>query len=151
MKRAKSIYRLSHDHHHALKAAQLIKKDAPVFKNLPGSTEGKVDYIINFYKEELIPHFYNEEEILFKIVKGRKQTVDLLIDEIKAEHKKISGLVRQLSIDENKAEILDKLGNLLSGHIRKEERILFPQIESILSEKESEQVSLLLENKSSSG
>jgi iron-sulfur cluster repair protein YtfE (RIC family) len=36
----------------------------------------------------------------------------------------------------NIEDILDELGMLLDNHIRKEERILFPKIEEILSDEE---------------
>jgi len=43
IKRDKALHILSHDHHHGLILAQLIKKGSPQYKNLPNTTEGKKD------------------------------------------------------------------------------------------------------------
>jgi len=136
MKRHKGLYSLSHDHHQGLILAQLIKKNAPKYKNLPDTTDGKTEYTINFYNVELVKHFRQEEEILFPAVKGKDKAVDSLIDEIISEHRKIESLVDSLKTKSDQVEILDELGNLLESHIRKEERNLFPEIEKILSEGE---------------
>jgi iron-sulfur cluster repair protein YtfE (RIC family) len=136
MKRHKSLISLSHDHHHGLVLSQLIKKNAPEYKNLPKTIEGKVEYTINFYKAELIKHFRQEEEILFPAAKGKDKKVDLLIDEIISEHRRIGDLVNKLKPENDQVQLLDELGNLLESHIRKEERNLFPEIEKILSEDE---------------
>ena len=58
--------------------------------------------------------------------------------EIISEHKKIKQLVVQLESGENKSDILNELGVLLELHIRKEERILFVEIEKLLTEDEFE-------------
>ena len=138
MKRHRSLYPLSHDHHQGLILAQLIKKNAPKYKNLPNTIDGKVEYTIYFYNTELVKHFRNEEEILFPPAKGKDKKIDSLIDEIISEHRKIKSLVDSLKSENNYENVLDELGNLLESHIRKEERSLFPEIEKILSEKELE-------------
>jgi len=136
MKRHKGLYSLSHDHHQGLILAQLIKKSAPKYKNLPDTTDGKTEYTINFYNVELLKHFKQEEEILFPAVKGKDKAIDSLIDEIISEHRRIKSLVDSLKAKNNHEQLLDELGNLLELHIRKEERILFPAIEKLLSEDE---------------
>jgi len=138
MKRHKSLYPLSHDHHQGLILAQIIKKNAPKYKNLPDTLDGKVEYTINFYNIELVKHFRQEEEILFPAAKGKDKRIDSLIDEIISEHRKIESLVESLKTKNNYKEILNELGNLLESHIRKEERNLFPEIEKILTEEELE-------------
>ncbi len=144
MKRHKSLYPLSHDHHHGLILAQLIKKNAPKYKNLPDTIDGKTEYTINFYNVELVKHFRHEEKILFPPAKGKDESVDKLIEEIISEHKKIKSLVDSLKTTNEYEDILDELGNLLESHIRKEERKLFPEIESVLSQDELENISKAL-------
>ena len=146
MKRHKSLYPLSHDHHHGLIIAQLIKKNAPKYKNLPDTIDGKVEHTIYFYNNELVKHFRNEEEILFPPAKGKDESLDKLIKEIILEHKKIKSLVESLKTTNNYEEMLDELGNLLESHIRKEERKLFPKIESVLSVDELEKIAGVLES-----
>lgn len=134
--RHKSIIGLSHDHHHGLVLAQLIKKNAPQYQNLPNDTEGKISYTINAYEKELLPHFKKEEEYLFPVVKGKTEKTDKLIDELLDEHKIITNLVLRLQSDNDKEELLYELGNILTNHIRKEERELFAMLEDILTEEE---------------
>ncbi len=129
IKRHKSLAPLSREHHSGLILAQLIKKGAPDYKNLPKTTSEKVKYTIEFYKSELVEHFASEEEILYPAVKNKSKEIDELFIEIISEHKKIKQLVVQLESGENKSDILNELGVLLELHIRKEERILFEEIE----------------------
>ena len=136
IKRDKALHILSHDHHHGLILAQLIKKGSPQYKNLPNTTEGKKDYSIKFYYDELVKHFEDEENILFPVVNGKDEETNNLIKEIITEHKKIKQLVNQLESDEDVEHTLDELGNILESHIRKEERDLFMKIQEILTEDE---------------
>jgi len=136
IKRHKALHILSHDHHHGLILAQLIKKGSPQYKNLPDTTEGKKDYSIKFYNDELIKHFEDEEKILFPVVKGKDDEINNLFEEIITEHKKIKQLINHLKSDEDVENTLDELGHILESHIRKEERILFGKIQEVLTEDE---------------
>jgi len=136
VRRHNSIINLSRDHHHGLILAQLIKKNAPNYKNLPSTIEGKTEYTLNAYKSELLPHFKKEEEILFPFIKGKDKELDKVIVQLIEDHKKITGLVLRVEEDDNKEEALDELGNLLTQHIRKEERELFDSIQNILTTEE---------------
>ncbi len=138
MKRTRTLIPLSQDHHHGLLLAALIKKDAPPYKTLPQTTEGKLEYTLKAWENELSIHFKNEEEILFPVVKGKDEEIDGLINGILEEHKEIEKLIVLLKTSENKIDTLDNLGNLLERHIRKEERILFQKIQEIFTEKELE-------------
>lgn len=140
IKRDKSLVTLSHDHHYGLLLAQLIKKGAPDYKDLPKTISDKVEYTKSFYKNELVKHFTNEEEILYPAVKNKSDEIDELFEEIISEHKRIKQLVVQLESSENKDDILNELGVLLELHIRKEERILFEKIQSLLSDNELKQL-----------
>ena len=140
MRRHNSIINLSRDHHQGLILAQLIRKNAPQYKNLPDTLEGKINYTLNAYKADLLPHFKKEEEILFPFVKGMNEKLDELIKQLIEEHKKITDLVIRIEKEDNKEEILDKLGNLLAQHIRKEERELFEIVQDILTEEELEKL-----------
>ena len=136
IKRHKALAPLSREHHHGLILAQLIKKDAPDYKDLPKTISDKVEYTIDIYKNELVKHFTNEEEILYPAVKNKSNEIDELFEEIISEHKKIKQLVVQLEFSENKSDILNELGILLETHIRKEERLLFEKIQNLLSDEE---------------
>ena len=136
IKRHKGLTPLSRDHHQGLILAQLIRKDAPQYKDLPKTISDKVKYTLSFYKDELVKHFKNEEDILYPAVKNNNNEIDSLFEEIISEHKKIKQLVVQLESVENKSDILNELGIMLESHIRKEERVLFDKIQNILTDKE---------------
>ncbi|HVO73091.1 MAG TPA: hemerythrin domain-containing protein [Ignavibacteriaceae bacterium] len=136
MQRHSSLSLLSNDHHHALMLAQVIKKGAPRYKKFPGTLEGKKEFAIKFYRENLIPHFHEEENLLYLFVKGKNSSIDALFAEILNEHKIIEGIINSLKDNSDIEESLDRLGNLLISHIRKEERELFPMIENEFNEED---------------
>ncbi|MCB0369593.1 MAG: hemerythrin domain-containing protein [Bdellovibrionales bacterium] len=129
MKRHKNIIALSHDHHHGLMLAQLIKKNAPEYKGLPTDLIGKVNHVKDSWEKELNLHFENEENILFPFVKGKDEEIDKLIEEVLEEHKLIESLVKKLDTHSDIESTLDQLGKALESHIRKEERELFQKIQ----------------------
>ena len=136
MKRHKSLIFISHDHYHGLQLAQLIKKNAPMFKTLPNDLEGKKNYTINFYENDLLHHFYLEENIILPAVKGRNKEIDNLFEEILNEHKNIEKAVESLKENIDIENKLDEIGILLQNHIRKEEQVLFEKIQKELTENE---------------
>ncbi len=133
MKRHPSLVPLSKEHHDALILAQLVKKNAPVYKGLPETVEGKKDYALAMFCNHLLPHFKKEEAILQQ-VEGCHQSIDRLAGIIIEEHKELVVLFSQLESDPDTASVLDKTGYLLESHIRKEERELFPLIQEYCSE-----------------
>lgn len=136
MKRHPALHPLSHDHHQGLILAQQLKKGAPQYKGMPSTLEGKKDYAVSFYKSELVKHFKDEEEILFPSVLGKNEKVDSLVQEVISEHRKLESLVNELEKTNQLENVMDELGQLLEKHIRKEERVLFVEIENILSDDE---------------
>ena len=129
MKRHKSLIPLSQDHHHGLMLAQLIKRGAPEYKGLPTDTDGKIKYTRESWENELKIHFLNEENILFPSVKGKNIEIDELIDNLLTEHREIEKMIAKLEVNNESEEKLNELGEKLENHIRKEERILFQQLQ----------------------
>ena len=136
MKRHPALHPLSHDHHQGLIIAQQLKKGAPRYKGMPSTLEEKKNYTVSFYNNELKSHFKEEEEILFPLAKNRTPELDIMINEIVDEHRKMEKLVNEIEKTTDLKNVLDSLGWLLEKHIRKEERKLFPAIEEILTEEE---------------
>ncbi|GAB6283726.1 MAG: hypothetical protein STSR0008_25290 [Ignavibacterium sp.] len=139
MKRHQCLIKLSKDHHQGLIVAQLLKKDAPKFRDLPDDLNGKTKYAINFYENELKNHFALEENILIPFILKRNKNIDVLCNQILEEHKVIFNKFEDIKnyFDEDK---LDKIGILLSRHIRKEERELFELIQENFSDEELNQL-----------
>ncbi|MGE5401517.1 MAG: hemerythrin domain-containing protein [Ignavibacteriales bacterium] len=145
MPRASGLIPLSHDHHHGLRLAQLIKKNAPKYSDLPESIQDKAKYTIEFYYSDLLKHFSSEEEILYPFVKGVDESVDRLFKEIIEEHRQIREqieIMEKESLKDTPAleDRLDELGRLLDSHIRKEERELFPRIEAVLDKEKLQEL-----------
>ena len=138
MKRHESLIALSHDHHHGLMLAQLIKMGAPEYKGLPTDLTGKVNHVKETWEKELKLHFENEEKILFSFVKGRATELDMLIEEILEEHIQIKNLIKSLDLAENQEDILNILGTKLEEHIRKEEREVFQKIQALFKDELNE-------------
>ncbi len=128
MKRHEALAPLSRDHHEALILAQLLKKDAPAYKNLPTLPNEKAAYAVNFYIDHLQKHFLQEETMLLKM-KAYSKDIENLTQEIIDEHQYLTTIFLSLDKTEDVSVTLDVLGTALENHIRKEERILFPLIQ----------------------
>jgi iron-sulfur cluster repair protein YtfE (RIC family) len=133
MKRHPSLAHLSRDHHGALILAKLLQKDAPAYKGLPTDTTGKAVYAIDFYKRELIKHFEAEEKAL-SMVKGTNTHLDALVQTIFEEHQQLHKSFNNIVPVAVLPGELDEIGLALEKHVRKEERELFPLIESTCTE-----------------
>lgn len=127
-KRDSLLAPLSREHHHTLILAQVLKKSAHGYKDLPVSDGERIKYAMSFFREQLLPHFH-EEEIMMKKVIGCNAEVDALCKEISQEHIRLETLFEGLIHGENAEAALNELGMLLEQHIRKEERRLFPMIQ----------------------
>lgn len=136
MKRHKALQSLSHDHHHGLLLAQLIKTGSPEYKGLPNTLNGKKDYALKSFEKDLVPHFRKEEDILFPVVKNKSKNINHLVEKLIAQHKQIYLLVGKIKASDSFQNDLDELGKLLELHIRKEERELFQEIQKFLNEDE---------------
>lgn len=134
MKRHKSLIPLSRQHHEALILAQIIKKDAPAYKGLPTDIKGKREYTLIMFRDHLVPHFEAEELILIPFVLGKNEKIDELCEQIISEHNEISVLIELIRTEEDLEINLDKLGILISLHVRKEERELFKIIQEVFTE-----------------
>lgn len=128
MKRHEALAPLSRDHHEALILAQLLKKNAPVYKGMPDNAPAKALYAIEFFKTKLQSHFSIEEQILQK-VKIYNPVIAELTEEIIKEHEQITSIFKVLQLQPDIDEALHEAGTILEGHIRKEERVLFPLIQ----------------------
>lgn len=143
MKRHEALIPLSRDHHGALILAQLLKKDAPVYKGLPETTEKKASYAISFFETGLMAHF-EKEEALFELVKNTHPDIDRLIKELVEEHRTLSAMFGSLRENKDLIYKTNRLGILLADHIRKEERSLFPLLEQYCTEEQLTRAGRLL-------
>ena len=133
MKRHEAIAPLSRDHHNTLLLAQLLKKDAPVYKGLPDKLHDKARYAMDQFETHIRKHFQLEEMMLEK-VKDVNPSIKILAREIKAEHRELTDLFQSLTTANGPEMIMNELAVKLEAHIRKEERVLFPMLQEQCSE-----------------
>ena len=135
MKRIEQLQQLSKEHHHALVTASRCKASSN-----RDSDEQCANFwmkTLAFAKKDLTPHFKIEEEILLPVLEriGEKELELQLL----SEHQKLNAL---LNDQEHPPRVLLKhFGELLSSHVRFEERELFEVLQQHLLPAELEQLS----------
>jgi quercetin dioxygenase-like cupin family protein/hemerythrin len=132
MKRHRALVPLSNDHHHALVEARRLRRAA----GGSGSRSAVADFL-RFFAADTVRHFREEEEMLFPFVVGFGEAREPLVRAL-LEHQRLHALVRELDEEVERdaptAKTMRELGELLEGHIRHEERLLFPLIERLLED-----------------
>lgn len=143
MKRDEALAPLSREHHGSLILAQLLKKDAPVYRELPTEPWDKAKYAQQQFDEHIKNHFRKEEEMLEK-VKDCHAEVTVLAGEIKNEHQLMTALFSSLTNTDDLINTMDILAVTLQDHIRKEERLLFPLLQQHCSAEQLQEIHELL-------
>lgn len=146
MKRHKSLYPLSHDHHHALVQSRNLR--------LASSEPGLASFyevaqnFIAFWDTKLTLHFQQEEEILLPAFSRYSSADREEIRETLTQHVEIHHAVDELkaNLSQNTATSTAglHLAQLLEKHIRYEENFLFPAIEEIVPEDQLWEINRLL-------
>lgn len=136
MPRNPALIPLSHDHHNGLLVALRMKKGGPASHrdNWPADIHKQRDALMQYTREELLPHFALEEEILFPSL-SNAASLEVLISEIINEHAAMRSLLEMIGSAQNTdlPKQMKDFGILLEAHIRKEERQLFPMIEELVN------------------
>ncbi len=140
IKRHKSLYPLSHHHHHALVRALEIRRAAE--RPEPERTAalhqaGRA--LVEFWKHTGSVHFREEEEVLLPACARHVNIADEpAFVRMLAEHATIrAGLqdLEQALADHQPAhELIIRLGQMLHDHVRLEEEQVFPRTEALLGE-----------------
>jgi hemerythrin-like domain-containing protein len=136
MLRDPSLIPLSHQHQHGLALAVLIDrglKEDPTPEKA-GELARKVAAMAD---AELLGHFRVEEETLFPSVRGFLEAGEV-IDELIEQHREMESLMESIarSSGPEQSVLLKQFGELLSRHIRIEERQLFEEIQAKLPPEE---------------
>lgn len=88
-----------------------------------------------FYSNYLVTHFEIEEKYVFPILGNGHDLVKRAL----AEHRKLKRLFQSLKEDEKNIGLIEEI---LEGHIRFEERVLFAEIERVASASQLEEVNI---------
>lgn len=139
MKRHRSLYPLSRDHHHALVEARNLSRAAET--NDPTSLHQAAIAFALFWKSELRWHFLQEERIILPLLAKHKSTESHEYNETLKQHTEIGKLIDELNDGLTKSvqiepRLLGELGETLRRHIRFEENELFPALELSATEEE---------------
>ncbi len=124
MKRDKTLYPLSHQHHNGLMAVLLLKKGISKQADLKVMS----DFILTAWKAELEEHFIAEEKVLAPSLLHLPQVQDLY-NRMLNEHEQIRTIITDLQQGKESTELIESFHISLDKHIRFEERLLFPYIE----------------------
>ena len=139
MKRHEALAPLSREHHSTLMLAQLLKKNAPVYKGLPTNAKDKAEYALQQF-EAIIKNNFQQEEIILEKAKDCHADIKSLSEEIIKEHRQLTALFNSLSTAAEPEDVMDELATVLQNHIRKEERILFPLLQEHCPEELLQQI-----------
>jgi hemerythrin-like domain-containing protein len=143
MKRHEAIAPLSRDHHGSLLLAQLLKKNAPVYRGMPDNAKDKAWYAQQQFEGQIKKHF-EQEEAMLEMVKDVHPGINTRAAEIKAEHRELTALFYSLENATDLETAMDSLAIALETHIRKEERMLYPLLQQHCSEELLQEIHTLL-------
>ena len=121
MKRSPALVPLGHDHHQALEAALRLRRATAE------ELDGAIARFRRFWREHGAHHFEIEEELLLPAIAGDRE-----LDEMAARVRREHGQIRAASESLDTLEDAHRLGQLLTDHVRFEERELFGLIEARL-------------------
>jgi hemerythrin-like domain-containing protein len=122
MLRDPSLIPLSQQHHNGLALCVMTRRALKADRSAE-SVAKLARRVIDRYEIELINHFEIEEQVLFPVC-GENP----LIGQLLAEHRELEGLVAQIRVAPS-AGLLEQFCELLSTHIRLEERELFEAVQ----------------------
>lgn len=136
MKRSEMLTSLSHDHHQALRACQLLSRSDQESADLTRES------FVRFWGPHQ-NHIRIEESILFPKF-AKYQADGELLERALKDHEAISALADDVITAETPSiDAMHALGEKLSEHVRFEERELFPAIEAAIPD--DQQAALLAE------
>lgn len=139
IKRTPEIMPLSREHHFSLlfswKINQGLKSGI--------STERIIRYVAYFWENNLRLHFEQEEVVLFKPFKDNPLVIQAL-QEHKEARNMIHSLLERKGTETEQKSVLKVLSELITAHVRTEERTIFPELESRMTSEELKKASGLL-------
>lgn len=130
MKRHDALAALSRDHHQALVIAQRLKRASET------TAAGARQSFLEYWRVDGQRHFREEEEILLPSYAGHGDPEVPIVARVVIDHIRIRRLAHEIAAGAPPLATLHFLGAQLAEHVRREERELFPLIESALPEAE---------------
>jgi len=131
MLRDPALIPLSQQHHNGLVLCVLTERGLGADAS-PANVAKLAQRAIDRYDIELTNHFGIEEQLLFPMIERELGKMAILAELI-ADHRTLEGMIDQLRAAPS-AERLEKFCELLRRHIRREENVLFQDIQRRLPE-----------------
>jgi hemerythrin-like domain-containing protein len=135
MLRDPNLIPLSHEHQHALALCVLIDRST-------ADAETQTRMIVDQYDAEMKSHFEIEERVLFPAAASLPETRELA-EELASEHRRLESMVEALRREHDQTTI-GEFTALLRRHVRKEEGILFEQLQRLLPREQLDNIGKLL-------
>ena len=141
MLRDPNLVPLSRQHQHALALCVRISRAA-----LANDVERKAwqSEIQQHFEQEICYHFAAEEAHLFPAARQYPELIPL-VEELLAEHKLLREYFAQASAAKLDAAGVRRFAETLSGHIRKEERRLFEELQKCMAREVLEEIGLQID------
>jgi hemerythrin-like domain-containing protein len=142
MKRDPALVGLSHDHHNALFTALKLRRAT---EQNAGAAR---DALATYWEGPGRVHFRLEEEVLFPAFARHGDPYDALVGRALCDHIAIRQKIASVLEDPHAPlHDLHALGELMSEHVRLEERKLFPLIEQALPAPELAELAVALQER----
>lgn len=143
MKRHASLIPLTHDHHHALVQVRKLKSAAT---GTDDDRRSAARLFLEFFHTDTLKHFREEEEIVFPLVVEAAEAQGAL-ERVMIQHLYLHALVHRLEKEADEgvptAETVLRTAESLEKHVRFEEKVVFPLIETIVRDVDLDAVTLL--------
>lgn len=144
MLRDRNLVPLSHQHQHALALCVRLDRDLKGAERTSAELEARQAEVEQLFQGEIRYHFEAEEKVLFPAAR-RLGGLRILVDELLAEHVRVRALAQRAADRSLDGPGLLQFAEMLSAHIRKEERQLFEQCQALLPAAEMERLGTALE------
>src|SRR5581483_6173087 len=128
MLRDKSLIPLSHQHQHALALCVRIERASPIPAGDVAAWQKETAHI---FQSEIQTHFAAEEQVVFPAAQ-KFEELQALVAELTSEHGELRDKFAAAMAESMAPQDIAALGQLLSAHIRKEERQLFERLQQLL-------------------
>jgi iron-sulfur cluster repair protein YtfE (RIC family) len=146
-RRHDSLIPLTHDHHHALAQTRRLRSAA---KDDGRELLGQSQAFLDFFHDDTVNHFREEEEVVFPLAVDDGRAKDLLA-RVMMEHLQIHALVSRLEVEVAESRVTpesaSELATALEAHIRFEEGKLFPLLEEVVADDRLTAISLRLRSR----
>jgi len=128
MLRDKNLVPLSRQHQHALALCVRIERASPIRDAGLAAWQAEV---AQHFQSEIGFHFAAEEQVVFPALRRFKELVPL-VEELLGDHAALRESFAKAEAGRMSAADLSQFGQLLSAHIRKEERQLFERMQELV-------------------